>query len=140
MNIVPVYPLEVDGYWTHLSDGMERACKKARCNRIAPELCQACRTGHYWLHVAKTDDGEVVGGIIFSVYETPWGRTAEVIALCGHDLKGWVRDLREYRWLKTMNITRIEATGRPGFARLLRAFLPLRVIRHVYEMELSDAG
>ncbi len=140
MNIVPVYPLEVDGYWTHLAEGMERACRKARCNRTAPELWQACRTGHYWLHVAKTDDGEVVGGIIMAVYETPWGRTVEVIAICGRDLRSWVRDLHEYPWLKTMKIQRAEAVGRPGLGRLLKPFLPIRVVRHVYEMELPNAG
>lgn len=137
IHLIPV--LQVDSVWPQLAEGMERACNKARCNWTAPELHQACRTGRYWLHVVTKEEA-IVGGIVTAINETPWGRTLDVIALCGSGLAGWASALRAYPWLQEMKITRVVAEGRPGLGILLSRHVPIRVVRHVYEMDLANAG
>jgi hypothetical protein len=137
IHLIPV--LQVDSVWPQLADGMERACNKARCNWTAPELYQAVRNGTRFLHVATKDD-QIVGGIVTAITETPWGRTLDVTALCGHDLRGWARDLYAYPWLREMKINRVVAEGRPGLGKLLSRLVPISVVRHVYEMDLTNAG
>lgn len=126
---------EVDRVWPLIAQGMDRGCRKARSFLSEADLHRACRMGQYSLHVA-TKGGNITGAVVVNVYPSPWGRTLEVIALTGHDLSGWARDLYEYPWLKQTGIQRVIAEGRPGLGRLLAKYVPIRVVRHTYEMVL----
>lgn len=133
IHLVPVG--EVDRFWPLLAQGMDRGCRKARSYLSEPDLHQACQTGRYTLHVA-TKGNNIAGGVVTNTYPSPWGKTLEVIALSGDDLSTWARDLLEYPWLKSEGIRRVIAEGRPGLGKLLKKHVPIKVVRHTYEVVL----
>lgn len=132
IHLVPV--ADVDKVWPLLSEGMEQACQKARCSLTPDDIYQSCKADAQ-LHVAWLDE-QIKAGIVTQIHERPDGRMLKVIALCGWEMHRWLPELYTYEWLRSEQIKHVVWEGRKG----LEAIPGARVIRQVFEMELTDAG
>jgi len=134
IHLVPV--AEVDRVWPLLHQGMERACRKARCDRTAVDIYQACRNGAWFLHIV-IEDNAVMAGIVTQVT----GDVVTVQALCGRHMKRWLPELLVLDLWKTLGVSRAEWGGRVGLGTIIRTVAPnLKLVRQSFELELSHAS
>lgn len=122
-----VRPEEVDDLWPFLAQGMDRACRKARSDRTAVEIYQACRVGAWFLHVAE-EGNELLGAIATHIVRD----TVVVDAMCGRQMKRWLPELITLPFWKMNGVRRAEWGGRRG----LKIVPGAKPIRTSFELEL----
>lgn len=139
IRLIPV--AEVDTVWPYIAEGMDEACRKARSNFSSVDFYRACRLGTAFLViVVQPDGGGWKGAAVLEIHEREEGRTLKVAALCGEDAEDWLPSLIKWEWVRTMQIRRVVAEGRPGLARRMQKFAPsLKIVRQAFEWEIDDA-
>lgn len=134
ISLVPLHA--VDRVFPAVFAWVEKACRKARSNRTAPEIYAMCRNGSMWLALA-TDEDRVIGCIVMSIYEVQGERTLQYVIIGGEgDVDEWFDELLYWDWITSMGIKRIVSEGRPSWPRRLKHIVPdLKVIRVQFEWE-----
>ena len=126
IELVPV--LLVDKVWPQLQPYMVKACKKGGGQYTEGWLHTVCRRGEAYL-VVDYEGTEIKAGVVCQ--EQNWsGRVVLNLLACGgkkYDRKAFTSFAKE-----TLGFDRVVYEGRPGWGRTPG----VRVVRHVYEMEL----
>jgi hypothetical protein len=133
IHLVPL--AEIDRVWPILAGGMKEAVRRGGDDLTVPYLFQQCRSGAALLFVAVADE-EVKAGLVCRPEQ--WGskRVLRILALCGWDVSDWLPTLRSYRtWPNALDVEAVVFEGRAGWKRVIPE---ARVLRSVYEVELSQ--
>jgi hypothetical protein len=124
----------VDSVWNVIRPGMARACEKGGGQIHEGYLRTLCRSGQAYLTVQINDQEIIEGAAVVQENHWPTGWVLEVIACSGPDMEVWVPNMINYAKEQFRHCTRLVFEGREGW----KAMPGVRVVRHVYEMDLND--
>lgn len=129
MEISLVPPELIEGLWPRIFPHLAKAAEYT-FGRYEPEdIFATVVNGQAHLWVAITDTGDIAGITITRFWHYPRKNCLDVIFLSGNDWASWKDAMFDTltNWAQDSGCDAIEASARPGFARVVkdRGYTPL---------------
>jgi hypothetical protein len=121
-EFLPVPASSVSGMWPLVRPHLDPSIAMSRGRYETDDVGILCARGHMQLWVALRDD-EVIGGMVTEIAQYPRRRIARVVFAGGKALRSWYRlaDEAVEDWGRAWGCTGLEAGGRRGWGRLVKA-------------------
>jgi hypothetical protein len=122
MNIFPLYPQQVMQMWPLLQSFVAAALVHTQGEMGPLDVCERAMNGAMQLWVIAEQD-KLHGVAVTEVIEFPQITSLRIVTLSGERFAEWKGELdqRLEQFAHVVGAGRIEAVGRPGWARSLRA-------------------
>jgi len=129
ISLVPLHL--VDGIWSSVKDGFQKASDRFGGDLTVGELWQGCRAGHVYLFVVH-DDQKVVAATAWKPELWRSGPKFRCLALYGLGMQDWMPELHEKvrQTAIQCGCETLLAEGREGWKRI---FDKAKVLRVTYE-------
>jgi hypothetical protein len=123
--------------WPLIEGWVAAALQSAKANQVPDEIREQLSKALLQLWLAwDPQAGRALGCCITEIYDTANGRTCNLVVVAGSEFERW-RPLTETikAWARANGCVRLEATGRAGWQRAVKAD-GWKAIRTTVEMEL----
>jgi hypothetical protein len=136
ISVTRVLSGDVDKFWPHVAQGMQRSCVKSGGQLSAGYLWQECRGDRAFLYIVH-DEGRLLGAAVFAFRDWPSGLRYVGLGLCGVNAKDWFEDLHNQvrEDAKMGGAVAIVDAARPGMRKFYKA-KAIKTIQVVYEEKL----
>lgn len=126
---------QVDGVWSSVAGGLEKACRKTGGDLTSDYLWSECRAGRAFLAVV-TRDQNIIAASVWRFEKWTSGTKLRCLALYGSGLKSWLPEHMEFlnELAKAGGAKTLVSEGREGFKKI---FPKARILRTLYEVELT---
>ena len=119
----------VDGVWSALADGLQRALLKTGVDLTLADLWQQARRGDAFLCVAH-DEERLYGASLWRPETWQTGTKLRCLALYGTDMASWIGDMRAtaQKIARDCGAASLIAEGRDGWTKIFPNAKRLRVL------------